>query len=198
MSKIKVIVKKKVSDEFEVNGVKLRAYTSGKIERLIEIPMRCYPNLGWNVVEGTIKKNGYLSCLLNRKKYLLHRLVYKAFNPNWDLTDTSRDNSIDHKNGRKDDNRLANLREATNSQNNMNCSVRSNSQSGQKCIFPWNYRKMNYWSWTVEVMVNGKTTRKRFRAGPGAYPDPLPPVPQEVIDYRDQLLQSLHGEFAKV
>ena len=196
MSKVKVNVKKKVSDEFEVNGVKLRAYPSGKIERWVEIRNQYYPNLGWQHVEGSIRKDGYLSCGLNGKYYLLHRLAYKAFNPSWNLTDTTTNNSIDHINGQKADNRLGNLREATNSQNQMNRPVYSNNQSGEKCIIPENYRKKNYWSWTVEVMVNGKRTRKRFRAGPGAYPTPLPPVPQHIIDYRDQLLQSLHGEFA--
>lgn len=49
------------------------------------------------------------------KNYLGHRLVYYAFNPDFDIFDTKR--IINHKDGNKSNNRLENLEEVTKSEN---------------------------------------------------------------------------------
>jgi hypothetical protein len=54
------------------------------------------------------------------KKYLLHRLVYFFHNQEWNINDTCQDNSIDHRNGDKLDNKIENLKNVTSSQNNQN------------------------------------------------------------------------------
>ena len=55
-------------------------------------------------------KTGYICVSVKvggkRKMYYLHRLVYLYHNPEWDIEDFSRNNSIDHKNQDKQDNRV--------------------------------------------------------------------------------------------
>ena len=57
------------------------------------------------------------------KLFQLNRLVYYAFNPSWNIFDSSKDNFIDHRNGIKTDDRISNLRNVTNQHNtfNQNC-----------------------------------------------------------------------------
>jgi hypothetical protein len=63
---------------------------------------------------------GYIPVGVDRKFMKLHRLVYLFHNPDWDIHDNSRDNSIDHINEDKKDNRIENLRIVNNSQNKQN------------------------------------------------------------------------------
>ena len=75
----------------------------------------------WNVVKQTPNKQGYSSLKLDGQKYYYHRVVYKIFNPDWDITDNSNKNEIDHICGVKPlDNRIENLRILNNQQNSCN------------------------------------------------------------------------------
>jgi hypothetical protein len=62
----------------------------------------------------------YSNVKVNGKMMLLHRLVYHFHNPDWNIRDNCLDNSIDHINGNKQDNRIENLRVVTHSQNKQN------------------------------------------------------------------------------
>lgn len=65
---------------------------------------------------GTLTKQGYLQCVILGRKYLLHRLAWFYMTGRWTP-------EIDHRNRKKADNRWANLREATRSQNKANTDV---------------------------------------------------------------------------
>jgi hypothetical protein len=78
-------------------------------------------------VAGCINSIGYRTISLNNRSYLAHRLVWLyafGYFPKF----------IDHINGDRGDNRLANLREASRSENNRNCGMRSNNSSGYKGV----------------------------------------------------------------
>ena len=63
---------------------------------------KCRP---WEVKSGSSNGN-YLQMKIGNKKYQYHRIIYKFYNPNWDIEDGSQDNSIDHKNGKKTESRI--------------------------------------------------------------------------------------------
>ena len=63
---------------------------------------------------------GYIDVGVNGKMMKLHRLVYHFHHLDWNIRDNCRDNSIDHVNGNKLDNRIENLRVVTHSQNQQN------------------------------------------------------------------------------
>lgn len=65
-------------------------------------------------VAGTPKGNGYLSITLDGVKHLAHRLAWLHVTGAWPQQ------HIDHINGRKDDNRIANLRDVDRSTNLQN------------------------------------------------------------------------------
>ena len=75
----------------------------------------------WKVVKQTPNKDGNSSIKLGGKLYYYHRVVYKVCNPEWDITDSSRENEVDHICGtRPKDNRIENLRILNHQQNKMN------------------------------------------------------------------------------
>ena len=102
----------------------------------------------WRKISFYETNYGYLSCnlTLNKVKHglLQHRLVWFAHNQDWDIWDTSRDNSIDHKNKDKKDNRLGNLRKATHSENKQNMDCKGCSFSKEKN------------KWEAYIQLNGK------------------------------------------
>lgn len=97
---------------------------------------------GW-----TTECNGkqYKKINIKNKTYYLHQIIYMYFYgyiPNY----------IDHKDGDSLNNRIENLREATQSQNAANQRIRKNNKSGIKGVrFNEKYGK-----WTAAIMVNRK------------------------------------------
>lgn len=73
---------------------------------------------------GSIQKNGYLGICFERKLYYAHRLAWLWVYGEWP------NNNIDHKNGNKKDNRIANLRLANPSQNTFWRKLNKNNTSG--------------------------------------------------------------------
>jgi hypothetical protein len=86
---------------------------------------KCGPGLlknpYWKVIKQTPTKRGYCQVMLDDKVYRYHRVVYKVCNPEWDITDVSKENEIDHICGKRPlDNRIANLRILSSAQNMCN------------------------------------------------------------------------------
>ena len=101
----------------------------------------------WSKVSFCDNK-GYLQCdlHLNKVKHnlLQHRLVWYAHHQDWNIWDTSRDNQIDHHNQIRNDNRIGNLRPATDAENKQN-------QDCKGCYFVEANNK-----WKAQITLNGK------------------------------------------
>ena len=99
--------------ELELNNIRLK-YVDGVL-------WRWYRGVRWREIKQTPNKEGYSRIELNKKLYRYHRVVYKVCNPEWDITDISRENEIDHIIGTKPlDNRIENLRILNHQQNKCN------------------------------------------------------------------------------
>lgn len=73
-------------------------------------------------VAGYMRKDGYVSIMINWKRYLVHRLAWLYVNGRWPK------NHIDHKDGRPWNNRWNNLRDVTRCENQQNrrCAAKQN------------------------------------------------------------------------
>jgi HNH endonuclease/AP2 domain len=106
---------------------------------------------------GWPDKNGYLYLMVDGKNYAYHRLIWLYVHGKFP------NNEIDHINGNKADNRIANLRDVTRTQNMQNeIKVRKSSSSGFMGV---RFRKDRN-TWTATIRVNGKQKRLGVFATP--------------------------------
>lgn len=94
-------------------------------------------------IAGSVSKRGYRCICVDNKIYKAHRLVY-LYHHGY-LPD-----QIDHVDKNPDNNRIENLRAATNGQNCMNRGIMRNNTSGAKGVFWCKDHK----KWRVAVRVN--------------------------------------------
>lgn len=97
-------------------------------------------------VAGRKKHNGYIEISINNKRYYAHRLAWLIYYGFWPEC------QIDHINGVRDDNRICNLRIATNMQNQYNAKKPKNNTSGVKGV----YWQKQVKKWQAYCDVNGK------------------------------------------
>lgn len=134
------------------------------------------PRVKAGAVAGHMSGNGYLYVSLNRKSYLAHRVALALIDGAWPI------NHVDHANGRRDDNRLCNIRHATPSQNVQNRDVRADSRSGIKGVAIHPHGK-----WRAKIRANGKVHHL-------GYFD----TAEEAQEAHRLAAIRLHGEFARV
>lgn len=94
-------------------------------------------------IAGRIKDNGYRDISVYSKRYQAHRLAWLYVYGVWPKE------QLDHINGLPDDNRISNLREATNAENNQNIGKYSNNTSGY--IGVDRQHKTNKWRARIQV-----------------------------------------------
>lgn len=125
---------------------------------------------------GRLHEDGYREIGLDYKLYPAHRLA-------WVIHYGEIDDRlmVDHINCRRSDNRISNLRLATNSQNLHNGKLKKNNTSGYKNV---SQRKDGRWS--VEIHVNKR--RYRFHSFATA---------EEANEVAARERTRLHGEFAR-
>jgi hypothetical protein len=102
----------------------------------------------WFMLPGTISR-GYIRIRINGKLYFKHRLLYKLEHTDWDIEDSSKNNSIDHKNIDSRDNSLENLRPATALQQVLNRKCMINAKG-----YYWDKQNQN---WHAQISIDGKT-----------------------------------------
>jgi hypothetical protein len=122
-------------------------------------------------------RNGYLNTAIFGKEYFVHRIVW-AIHTNKKLSDYE----IDHINGKRDDNRIINLRIVNKNQQNKNLSVRNDNTSGIKGV---SYDK-NRKQWEAKIQSdNKKIFLGRFK------------IIEDAIAARKQAEQKYFGEYSR-
>ena len=130
---------------------------------------------------GTIDGKGYRHIKIKGKLYKAHRLIYQMFNEQWDITDNSHDNSVDHADRDQSNNSIDNLRVATHSQNQANSGKYKNNTSGTTGVV-WDKA---IGKWKVRVSVNKKNHYGGYFVNK-----------EDAIAKATQMRDQLHGEFA--
>mgnify|MGYP003654190079 FL=1 len=79
-----------------------------------------------------------------KKNYRVHRLIYKFYNPEWNMTYTP-DNQIDHIDNNRNNNNIENLRIVNNSENSQNRPLSKG--------YTWNKKQQKY---VAQITINYK------------------------------------------
>lgn len=171
-----------------LNGIDFRAYPDGRLERRTRGV--------WRIIDVTPKSDGYCSVECKSKWYRYHRIMYAAFNPGWNINDPS--SIIDHIDRNPLNNAITNLRIATVSENARNRSSSSDRKYAElpKNICPIYDNRNNKWYWIIRVCIGDRRKTKCILGGDGPIPDPLPPLPADVLKTRDDFIKLHHGGFA--
>ena len=98
----------------------------------------------WNQLTIGTQTHGYKTIYINKKQKLLHRFIYYAHNQEWNISDGSTNNYIDHIDGDKVNNDIRNLRVVTCQQNSFNTRAKG---------FYWNKRDKK---WMAKIGINKK------------------------------------------
>lgn len=124
---------------------------------------------------GTMSKGGYLRASIERRMYAVHRIAWKMHYG----SDPS--GVIDHIDGDKLNNRIANLRDVTQAENLYNTVRRSDNTTGYKGVV-FDKAKNKY---AINLKVNGvRVSSRRFE------------TPEAANDFLRSLRKSTLGDFA--
>jgi len=135
--------------EFVLKNRRLRLYPDGTFRsralwRGKETKKESWTNISF--IKHKITGYMYFSIMIeDKKRYLYeHRIVWLAHHPSWDIFDSSPNNSIDHINHKKDDNRIVNLRNVTHQYNMFNTLAKG---------YSWDTK---YSKWVAYIMLDRK------------------------------------------
>ncbi len=124
---------------------------------------------------GSVNRRGYIEISIRCRKWLGHRLA-------WFYTHGQLPKAIDHINGNASDNRIDNLRAASQGQNMANTRIRRNNTSGFKGVSWCSYTNR----WVAHIRKDGrKRTVGRFD------------TPEEAHAAYCLAAEQMHGEFAR-
>jgi len=127
-------------------------------------------------ISGTVSNRGYRMVSIFGRDYQAHRLIWMYTHGAWPSE------QIDHINGNKDDNRIINLREATNAENQRNSTKQKNNRSGFKGV----YRRYQKGKWWARLRVDGVNIYL------GGFDNP-----EKAAEAYAQAAQKYHGVFSR-
>lgn len=128
-------------------------------------------------VAGNMSR-GYREISIDGKSYRAHRLIWLLVHGRWPKV------CIDHVNGNPDDNRLANLREASTQENTRNTRTHADNMSGFKGA---TYCRGRYYlPYQARICVNGKTKPLGWYA-----------TAEEAHQAYEKAARELFGQFAR-
>jgi HNH endonuclease/AP2 domain len=127
-------------------------------------------------IAGAKKAGGYIKISIDGRQHLAHRLAWLYVHGRWPAA------LIDHINGNPADNRIANLREASRSQNQANSGLRLGNRSGLKGI-----SRKPYGTWSAQIFYQGT----KHYLGTFA-------TPEEAHAAYREAARRLFGEFARM
>jgi hypothetical protein len=127
-------------------------------------------------VAGSQNGDGYTRIMIGKKKYRAHRLAWLHVYGEWPAK------YVDHVDGDRSNNKITNLREATNAQNMRNCGAYATNTSGFKGVTFHKHRRR----WHARINIPSK----QIHLG---YFD----TPEEAHAAYCAAAAKLHGEFAR-
>ena len=116
---------------------------TGEIRWAAKVARKVVPG----TIAGTITVYGYRQIRFQGRFYKAHRIAWLISTGRWPPDE------IDHINGDRADNRLANLREATSAENKQNLAKRTDNKTG----FTGVYFEKRVGLWEARVMKNGRS-----------------------------------------
>jgi hypothetical protein len=129
-------------------------YDSESGEFIWNIPSRYKPEL-IGAKAGSVSRYGYIEIRIGRRLYKAHRLAWLYVHGRWP------DDALDHIDGNRQNNRIANLREASYAENSQNHSLRRNNSSGHQGVCFDALRG----KWVAQLNVGKRNVlRKRYAA----------------------------------
>jgi hypothetical protein len=117
----------------------IRCYRDGSVERFYKTVKK------WSKYKSYTTANGYFAISINNKTYQLHRIIAFCFGKLEQIEAINHTNDIDHINGIRTDNRVENLRQVTNHQNQWN---RTKAKG-----YTWHKPTKK---WKAQIQLNGK------------------------------------------
>ena len=96
---------------------------------------------------GSLRADGYHIIRLDNKIYRTHRLAWLYVHSRWP------DKEIDHVNGKRTDNWIANLREATRSENQQNLRHQTSRSTSGFLGVSWHKARMK---WIAQIKIDGQ------------------------------------------
>ena len=137
--------------EIELHETKLRVYEDGRIEKF-GFQTGTSKKESWFQLKGNIhiSKRGYKAhrTTINKKQYATSRIIFYAFHQDWNINDSSLNNTIDHINRDSLDNNIINLRVATMIEQAQNRHYVINQKG-----YHWDKSKNK---WVSKIGINGK------------------------------------------
>lgn len=129
-------------------------------------------------IAGTLRDDGYIGIFIKGTYYFAHRIIWEMHNDN-----IPEGLVVDHIDGNRSNNCIANLRVCTFQQNHFNRGRQSNNKSGFKGV-SWHKQKAK---WVAQIKIKGKN---KFL---GFYHDP-----EKAYEKYCEMAIKHYGEFAKL